>query len=65
MASIIQDHNYYEFAATYVVLLGLYHGFRDAIHLVIICIKCWCIMRYTVYPGLVSCPFYKIPINPL
>ena len=24
----------------------------------------WCIMRYTVYPGLVSCPFYAIPIYP-
>ena len=23
----------------------------------------WCIMRYTVYPCLVSCPFYAIPIN--
>ena len=25
----------------------------------------WCIMRYTVYPDLVSCPFYAIPIYPL
>ena len=25
----------------------------------------WCTMRYTVYPGLVSCPFYTVPtINP-
>ena len=24
----------------------------------------WCIMRFTVYPGLVSCPFYAISIVP-
>ena len=24
----------------------------------------WCIKRYTVYPGLVSCPFYAISIIP-
>ena len=24
----------------------------------------WCIMRYTVYPCLVPCPFYAIPIIP-
>ena len=29
-----------------------------------LCISAWCIMRYTVYPGLVSCPFYAIPIYP-
>ena len=25
----------------------------------------WCIVRYTVYPCLLSCPFYAIPISPI
>ena len=25
-------------------------------------LSAWCIMQYTVYSGLVSCPFYAIPI---
>ena len=43
---------------------GLYYGFRDAIlsHLVTMH-HAWCSMRYTVYPGLVSCPFLCNPYN--
>ena len=56
---------YYDFVANFVLIQGLYYGFRDAIlsHLVTAS-SAWCIMRYTVHPGLVSCPFYAIPIYP-
>ena len=46
---------------------GLYYGFRDAIlsRLVTIIKRLVHHAVYTVYPCLVSCPFYAIPIYPL
>ena len=39
----------------------MYYGFRDTI-LSLYASSAWCIMRYIVHRGLVSCSFYVIPI---